>query len=55
MSEWIDRIRNHPVWQELATLGPIIDQAAEREGNEPAIVDSLEPVMYLYFEEGYGT
>lgn len=42
MSEWTDRVRTHQVWQELATLGPVIDQAAEREGNDTAVIDSLE-------------
>jgi hypothetical protein len=42
MSEWIDRIKTHQVWQELATLGPVIDQAAAREGNDTPVIDSLE-------------
>src|SRR5262245_26660419 len=28
MSQWDDRIRNHAVWQQMASLGPAIDQAA---------------------------
>ena len=42
MSQWTDRIRSHPVWQQLAGLGPVLDQAASREGNDPAAVDAIE-------------
>jgi hypothetical protein len=42
MSQWTDRIRSHPVWQQLAALGPVLDQATAREGNDPAAVDAIE-------------
>ena len=44
MSEWTDRIRNHPVWQHLAALGPSIDQARGREELDAPTVDGLERV-----------
>ncbi len=43
MSQWADRIRNHPVWEQLSALGPAIDQAVAREGGiDPQSADSLE-------------
>lgn len=42
MSQWTDRIRSHPVWQQLAALGPVLDQAAAREGNDATAVDAIE-------------
>lgn len=42
MSQWNDRIRNHAVWATLKSLGPAIDQAAERKGIDAGAVDSLE-------------
>jgi hypothetical protein len=42
MSEWIDRVKNHAVWEELRALGPVIDGATGREGNDASITDGLE-------------
>lgn len=36
MSTWTDRIRSHPIWQKLETLGPAVDQALGREVVSPA-------------------
>ena len=41
MSQWNDRIRNHPVWSALQNLGPIIDQGFSRAGNDASAVESL--------------
>ena len=41
MSTWIDRVRSHPLWQNLAILGPAIDQAFTREGIDAATFDGL--------------
>ncbi len=44
MSQWNDRLRNHPVWQALKSLGTAIDQAAAKEGIDATSIDSLERV-----------
>lgn len=41
MSTWADRIKNHPLWQHLATFGPSIDQAFAREGVDATTLDGL--------------
>lgn len=35
MSTWTDRVRAHPVWQQLETLGPAADQGLDREDLTP--------------------
>ncbi|GAC1605467.1 MAG: hypothetical protein NVS3B3_03430 [Aquirhabdus sp.] len=42
MSQWIDRVRNHAVWALLASLGPSIDRALERDAITVEAIDSLE-------------
>ena len=42
MSQWTERIKTHTVWNELNLLGPAIDRATEREGNDVAVIDGLE-------------
>jgi hypothetical protein len=42
MTQWAERVRNHSVWQQLQSLGPVLDQAAKREGIDPQTSDSLE-------------
>lgn len=44
MSQWIDRIRDHQVWQQMKALGPSIDQARTREDIDPQTIDGLERV-----------
>lgn len=44
MSQWIDRINAHPVWNELKNLGLAIDQAIARDANDVAVVDGLERI-----------
>lgn len=44
MSQWSDRIVNHPVWQQLTALGPSIDQARAREELDAQTVDGLERI-----------
>lgn len=44
MSQWNDRLRNHPVWEALKSLGIAIDQAAAKEGIDSVAIDSLERV-----------
>lgn len=41
MGAWTDRIKNHPLWQQLNILGPTIDQAFTREGIEASTLDGL--------------
>lgn len=42
MSQWIERIRAHPVWDLLASVGLSISTAVDREENSPEATDSLE-------------
>lgn len=42
MSQWTERIKTHPIWNELNLLDPAIDQAAAREGNDITVIDGLE-------------
>jgi hypothetical protein len=44
MSQWIARINDHPVWNELTALGPVLDRALARDGNDAAAVDGLERI-----------
>jgi hypothetical protein len=44
MSQWADKIGDHPVWQQLKDLGPAIDQAEARESIDPQSIDGLERV-----------
>lgn len=44
MSQWIDRINTHPVWNELKSLGLAIDHAVAREENVATVVDGLERI-----------
>lgn len=41
MGVWTDRIKNHPLWQQLSLLGPAIDQAFVREGIETSTLEGL--------------
>src|SRR5687767_5312656 len=42
MSHWTDRIKQHPVFEEFAALGPLIDRATGRWNLDAATVASLE-------------
>lgn len=42
MSQWVDRIRNHRIWDLLKSTGPDIDRALARESITPEAIDSLE-------------
>jgi hypothetical protein len=44
MSEWVDRIRNHQVWEQMRALGPTIDQAVAKEGLDIPAIDGLERI-----------
>lgn len=41
MSQWAERFRSHQIWQLLQTLGPVIDQALNREGVDPQTIEGL--------------
>ena len=43
MSQWIDRVKNHSVWQVMSTLGAVVDQAQQRASDQDAI-DGVERV-----------
>lgn len=47
MSTWTDRVRSHPVWQQLETLGPAVDQALGREAVTPAASAGLNRLKTL--------
>lgn len=42
MSQWVDRIRGHRIWDVLESTGPAIDLALERESLTADDIDSLE-------------
>ncbi len=42
MSQWTDRVRLHAVWTTLASVGPAIDKALDRESIDASSIDSLE-------------
>jgi len=44
MGELVDRIRNHRVWTDLTNLGPVIDRAAQQEGNDAATAEGLHRI-----------
>lgn len=44
MSELVDRIKNHQVWTELATIGTTFDEVEAREDNEPTTISSLQRI-----------
>ncbi len=44
MSQWQEQVRNHPVWQVLQALGPVLDQAAGREGIDASSLDLVERI-----------
>ena len=41
MSQWTERLKNHPIWNHLENLGPAIDDALKREGTEPQSIEGL--------------
>jgi hypothetical protein len=41
MSQWTERLKNHPIWNRLENLGPAIDDALKREGAEPQSIEGL--------------
>ena len=47
MSQWIERINTHPVWNELKSLGIAIDLALTRDGNDVAVIDGIERVRTI--------
>ncbi len=44
MSQWAERVRTHPVWQNMQSLGAAIDQAVAREGIDSQSIDGWERV-----------
>lgn len=44
MSQWIDRINTHPIWELLTSLGLTIDRALARDENDAAVIDGLERI-----------
>src|SRR5262249_17830343 len=44
MSQWAERIRNHQVWQQMQSLGPIIAQAVARDGIDVTGIDGVERI-----------
>lgn len=42
MSQWQTQVREHAVWQHLQALGPLVDQAASREGVDAPSLDLIE-------------
>jgi len=44
MSQWDDRIVNNPVWESLASVGPVLDQALTRDGIKQEDIEGLERI-----------
>src|SRR5689334_19824600 len=44
MSEWEQRVREHPVWNKMAELGPTIDASLAVEDLETSAIVGLERV-----------
>lgn len=42
MSQWQELVRNHVAWQSLQSFGPLLDQAASREGIDSTSLDLVE-------------
>jgi hypothetical protein len=42
MSQWIERINTHPIWEELKSLGNAIDLALARDQTDASVIDGLE-------------
>lgn len=41
MSQWSERVRGLPIWQQFEALGPAIDQAESRDGQDPITGEGL--------------
>lgn len=41
MSQWLDSLTNHSVWQHLQALGPVLDEGASREGIDADGMDHI--------------
>jgi hypothetical protein len=52
MSEWDKRIRDHRVWAEMKSLGPIIDKAASLKGSNPETVAGLQRIRGILAYSG---
>ena len=48
MNEWDQRIREHRVWSEMETLGPIIDSAIAIEDLTPETVAGLDRIRAMW-------
>jgi hypothetical protein len=42
MTQWNERFKDHAIWKSLQDLGPAIDQALARDGNDPSSTELLE-------------
>jgi hypothetical protein len=47
MSQWVNRVTQHEVWQVLATVEPSVHAALARDGNLPDTLDSLERLRLI--------
>jgi len=50
VAQWNERFRDHQIWQALQMLGPLIDQALVREGNDSQANEALSrlKVVHIY-------
>ncbi len=48
MAQWLEQIRNHPVWQHLQALGPSLDQAAAMRDVDAASLDLVERIRAVH-------
>jgi hypothetical protein len=48
VSQWNERYKEHPVWKLLDDVGPAIDQAMEREGNDAQAAEMLSRLKAVH-------
>ena len=48
MSQWNERYKDHPIWKTLDDVGPAIDQAMEREGNDAQAAEMLSRLKAVH-------
>jgi len=47
MNQWIDRVKNHAVWDQMKSLGQAIDTAAQRDGIDAETLSGVERIRTL--------
>ena len=48
MSQWNERYKDHPIWKTLDDVGPAIDQAMARDGNDAQAAEMLSRLKAVH-------